>query len=51
MIKWTLHDQEADFIMALIRQRPHAEVDALVQKLLKQANEPQEPKNGQPDQP
>ena len=38
MIHWELHEQEADYVMKLVTQRPFSEVHLLVQKLMAQAN-------------
>ena len=38
MITWTLEPKEADYIMQVLMQRPFAEVQELINKLVKQAN-------------
>lgn len=38
MITWTIEPKEADYIMQVLMQRPFAEVQELINKLVKQAN-------------
>ena len=42
MITWNVSEQEADYILKVIQQRPFAEVHQLIQKLLDQANAPKQ---------
>lgn len=46
MIIWKLNEQQADYIVKVLAQRPFAEVNELLQDLVRQANASKEPVQG-----
>lgn len=38
MVNWSLNEQQADYIVKVLAQRPFAEVNELLQDLVRQAN-------------
>ncbi len=40
MIHWKIDEKEADYVLQCLQQRPFVEVNALVHKLIQQANTP-----------
>lgn len=47
-IHWSLSTQQADQILNILAQRPFAEVNPLIQELLRQANDKKDGGNIQP---
>ena len=48
MIHWYINEQQADYVIKCLAQRPFGEVNALINDLYAQANPPMEPANPAP---